>query len=97
MAAKYYLGQSANGSAIFGSSSPSREIFQLVTKLVRGNPKSGGDVKDQKDYEVSVPAGDDEYSYFFSGLTSEESGDYYVQGLARGDSQVSNPFTYEAS
>jgi hypothetical protein len=97
MAAKYYLGQSADGSAVFGSSSPSREIFQLVTKLVLGKPSSGGELKDQRDYEVSVPAGADDYSYFFSGLMSGDSGEHYVEGKARGDTQLSNPFAYEAS
>lgn len=96
MAAKYYLGQPADGSAIFSSSSPSREIFQLITKLVIGKPSSGGEVKDQRDYEVAVPAGDDHYSYFFSGLMSDETGDHHVQGRARGEAQLSNAFAVEA-
>jgi hypothetical protein len=95
MAAKYYLGSSAEGSAIFGTDSPSREAFQLLTKLVEGTPESKGTLQDEGEYNVNVPAKAKDFAYFFSGMLSDQTGDHYVQGLAKGEKQNSNVFQYE--
>jgi len=95
MAAKYYLGSSADGSAIFSSDSPSREVFQLLTKLVKGSPDSEGTLQDEGEYNVDVPAKEKDFAYFFKGMLSEEAGGHYVQGLAKGEKKNSDVFQYE--
>lgn len=86
--------EASGGTALFTNNSQSREKSQLLTSLFQGKNESDATTEDEAEFLVSVPGGEEDYTYPFEGLVSGLTGDHFFSGTAAGETLLSEVFKY---